>query len=281
MRLGGEPEMLGSGTGSGRSTVTLNDVNTGANEARLLEPALTRRAFDSIIDQVREQLRSGALRPGDKLPSERDFAIQLGVSRNTVREAVRMLEIAGLVSLKKGASGGAFITSDNSEALSQGLVDGLTLANFSIADLMEARIALDTAIARHAAAEATVEQVEELRALVDKAMALSEPEQWPRRLTAHVAFEEKMAEVAGNPILKLLVTPLLELTSDVSLRIGPSIGDEIWEERADLLDALTRHDADRAEAVVRQYLDLLHESWLGHGAYEQADIRVAEGSPRR
>lgn len=261
--------------------MTLDEATTGTlGSETVLDPALTRRAFDSIIDQVREQLRSGALRPGDKLPSERDFAIQLGVSRNTVREAVRMLEIAGLVSLKKGATGGAFITSDNSEALTQGLVDGLTLANFSIADLMEARIALDTAIARHAAVEVSESQLEELRELVETARSFSKPEQWPMRLSAHVAFEERMADVAGNPILKLLVGPLLELTGDVSLRIGPSIGDEIWKERAELLDALAHHDAERAEALVRDYLNLLHESWLGHGAYEQPDGRAATGSDR-
>lgn len=239
----------------------------------LFEPALTKRAFDSIIDQVREQLRSGVLRPGEKLPSERDFAVQLGVSRNTVREAVRMLEIAGLVSLKKGASGGAFITSDNSDALAQGLVDGLTLANFSIADLMEARIALETAIARHAAVEITDGELDELRSLVETAKSFDAVDQWPQRLNAHVAFEERMADISGNPILKLLVRPLLDLTSNVSLRIGPSIGDEIWEERADLLAALEAHDGERAAEVVRAYLELLHESWLGHGLYENYDSR--------
>jgi GntR family transcriptional regulator, transcriptional repressor for pyruvate dehydrogenase complex len=263
-------------------SVTVEDADIAIADDRMpLEPALTRRAFDSIIDQVREQLRSGALRPGDKLPSERDFAVQLGVSRNTVREAVRMLEIAGLVSLRKGSSGGAFITSDNSDALTQGLVDGLTLANFSIADLMEARIALDTAIARHAAAEVNDEQLDELRALVETARSFSAPNQWPMRLSAHVAFEERMADIASNPILKLLVSPLLELTSDVSLRIGPSIGDEIWQEREHLISALARRDADGAEKVVRDYLNLLHKSWLGHGAYEQANGRAATASERR
>jgi DNA-binding FadR family transcriptional regulator len=239
----------------------------------LFEPALTKRAFDSIIDQVREQLRAGTLRPGQKLPSERDFAVQLGVSRNTVREAVRMLEIAGLVSLKKGASGGAFITSDNSDALAQGLVDGLSLANFSIADLMEARIAIETAIARHAAAEVTDAEVQELAELVKLAKSFDGPEQWPHRLDAHMAFERRTGEIAGNPILILLQRPLMDLTMKVSLRIGPSVGEEIWVERAALLDALREHDGDRAAKLVGDYLELLHESWLSHGAYENYDSK--------
>jgi DNA-binding FadR family transcriptional regulator len=232
------------------------------------EPAQTKRAFDSILDQVRDRLRSGALRPGQKLPSERDFALQLGVSRNTVREAVRMLEIAGLVSLKKGAAGGAFITADNTEALTQGIVDGLTLSTFTVGELMEARIALDVAIARHAALEATPAEVEELRQLVETARSFDGADKWPDRLRAHLAFEERLAEIAGNPILKLLNRPLLDLTSQLSLRIGPSVAEEIWAQRAGLLEALSTHDVNRAESLVRHYLELLHDSWLGHGAYE-------------
>ncbi|WP_022879434.1 FadR/GntR family transcriptional regulator [Microbacterium sp. B19] len=232
------------------------------------EPAQTKRAFDSIIDQVRERLREGTLRPGQKLPSEREFAVQLGVSRNTVREAVRMLEIAGLVSLKKGASGGAFITSDNSDALAQGIVDGLTLGTFTVGELMEARIALDTAIARHAAAEITPAEVEELRALVEVARGYATEAEWPDRLRSHLAFEERLGQIAGNPILRLLNAPLLELTSEVSLRIGPSVGEAIWVAREHLLDALSHNDPGAAERVVRDYLENLHTSWLGHGAYE-------------
>ena len=234
----------------------------------LFEPAQTKRAFDSIMDQVRGRLRDGTLRPGQKLPSEREFALQLGVSRNTVREAVRMLEIAGLVSLKKGATGGAFITSDNSDALTQGLVDGLTLSTFTVGELMEARIVLDSAIARDAAAEITAAEVAELRAMVEEARSFASPEQWPDRLRSHLAFEDRMAEIAGNPILKLLNRPLLELTSQVSLRIGPSVGQEIWIQREHLLAALSRHDGEEAERLVREYLEMLHDSWLGHGAYE-------------
>jgi DNA-binding FadR family transcriptional regulator len=227
-------------------------------------PAQTRRAFDDIIDQVRGQLRSGDLKPGQKLPSERDFAVQLGVSRNTVREAIRMLEIAGLVTLKKGATGGAFIASSNEDALAQGLSDGLSLASFSIADLMEARIALETFIARRAAEEVREEEIDELEALVEKAKDHAKEGNWPARLKAHMEFEEKLVSVARNPVLALLIKPLFDLTASVSLRIGrPTVGDVMWDERKNLLDALRHHDPDKAEKTVREYLELLHERWLG------------------
>ena len=72
-------------------------------------PIRTKRVFEEICEQVRREMAAGTLRPGDKLPPERELALKLGVSRAAVREAFRSLEIAGVVGLHKGARGGAFI----------------------------------------------------------------------------------------------------------------------------------------------------------------------------
>src|SRR5262249_58204045 len=72
-------------------------------------PIHTRGAFEEICERIREQLALGMLKPGDKLPPERDLAQQLGVSRNVLREALRSLEMAGVLRLLKGVKGGAFI----------------------------------------------------------------------------------------------------------------------------------------------------------------------------
>ena len=69
-------------------------------------PVRTRRVFEDICDQIRGQVLGGILRPGDKLPAERELAEQFGVSRTAVREALRSLEIAGVVKLQKGVKGG-------------------------------------------------------------------------------------------------------------------------------------------------------------------------------
>ena len=71
-------------------------------------PVQTRRAFEEVASQIREQLTKGALKPGDRLPSERELAEQFGLSRNTVREALRSLEMSGILEFRKGATGGAF-----------------------------------------------------------------------------------------------------------------------------------------------------------------------------
>lgn len=75
----------------------------------MFRPIHTKRAFEEICARIREQLALGVLKPGDKLPAERDLAQQLGVSRNVLREALRSLEMAGVLRLQKGVKGGAFV----------------------------------------------------------------------------------------------------------------------------------------------------------------------------
>ena len=70
-------------------------------------PRLRRRIFEEICDQIRRDMAASKLCPGDKLPAERELAQQFGVSRNAVREALRSLEVAGIVRLQKGVKGGA------------------------------------------------------------------------------------------------------------------------------------------------------------------------------
>jgi DNA-binding FadR family transcriptional regulator len=102
--------------------------------------------------------------------------------------------------------------------------------------------------------------------LVEKARGHDKEENWPALLKAHVEFEEKLVASAKNPIMALLIKPLLDLTASVSLRIGgPTVGDVMWDVRKNLLEALRHRDPDKAEQTVRSYLELLHERWLGEG----------------
>ena len=92
------------------------------------QPIQIRRAFEEICDRIRAQIAAGSLKPGDKLPAERELAQQLGVGRNALREALRSLEIAGIVRLQKGAKGGAFIREGDAGRMDEVMRDMLSLA---------------------------------------------------------------------------------------------------------------------------------------------------------
>ena len=114
---------------------------TGDNPATTaFAPIHTRRAFEEICQRIRDQLGAGQLKPGDKLPAERELALQLGVGRNALREALRSLEIAGIVRLQKGVKGGAFIREGNTGQMNQVMQDMLSLGSITVEELTEARV---------------------------------------------------------------------------------------------------------------------------------------------
>ncbi|MGD9881203.1 MAG: FadR/GntR family transcriptional regulator, partial [Reyranella sp.] len=108
--------------------------------ALVFQPISRPRAFEEICDRIRHQLSIGALQPGDKLPAERDLATQLGVSRGALREALRSLEIAGIVVLRKGATGGAFIRPGDPTSMTRVMQDLVHLGSISLGDHTEARV---------------------------------------------------------------------------------------------------------------------------------------------
>src|SRR5246127_456269 len=128
----------------------------------------TRRAFEEICQRIREQLALGVLKPGDKLPPERDLAQQLGVSRNVLREALRSLEMAGVLRLQKGVKGGAFVQKGDTGRMNDVMRDMLSLGTISVSELSEARVhVLDLGV-RLACTNARQSDFEALEANVER-----------------------------------------------------------------------------------------------------------------
>src|SRR6201996_6414080 len=117
------------------------------------------RISEIIVDQIRLLMRQGQLKPGDRLPPERDLCERFGVSRVTVREALRMLESSGLVEIRVGARGGAFVTAPSSDRVGEGLADLLTLSVISAADVTEVRLILEIGIVPLVCERATEEDL--------------------------------------------------------------------------------------------------------------------------
>jgi DNA-binding FadR family transcriptional regulator len=105
----------------------------------MFQPARPKRAVDQIVAQIDALLREGRLRPGDRLPSERALAAQFDVSRNTVREGLRILEFTGALVLKRGSAGGTFVAHFDLDAAVRGVAESLDRAAFPHGDLVRAR----------------------------------------------------------------------------------------------------------------------------------------------
>lgn len=258
----------GRGTMQGRATSPGGGQRVGPETADVVfSPARPRRAFDEIIGQVKAMIEDGKLMPGDRLPSERALAEQFAVSRNTVREALRMLEIAGLVRLKRGASGGSFIASANSSLVADTLSNALHLTDFSLADVVETLRGLSSMAAVAACERMSDDDLAKLDDNVRRAADLTRAGEWDEKMEIHLEFHSILANATGNPILVLIMGTLLDVVRKVIVSVGITHDDSVIRSRRAVMKALHARDSDAAVIELSKYFSKLHKMWLS-GSYE-------------
>jgi len=121
--------------------VRLSDTLSTMNEQKaLFTPIKTRRTFEEVSASIKQLILDGVLRPGDRLPSEMELARQFNVSRQTIREALRILELSGFISVQKGGSGGPLIRDTIMNTINNLFFDAFQLERISIDELTAARI---------------------------------------------------------------------------------------------------------------------------------------------
>lgn len=227
-----------------------------------------------VAQQIKEKVLSGELSSGDKLPTERDLALQLGVSRSTIREAVRALEQSGFVRVHKGPRGGIFIASADGKPLRDSLGLMLRLDRVPLAELLESRAELECSIARFAAQRATAEELDEMSTSIDEMNAGAPSLESFRR--NNYRFHLAVAKASRNRV-SLLLTEVLRDLVDQSLELL-HVDDVVWsrviEHHGKIFEAIRSREADAAEKAMRAHLALLEEDLVAHRA---ADLLVRPG----
>lgn len=250
------------------ATAPARTVGTVGTELQRL-PA--RRAFEIVCERIRAQVACGELRPGDKLPPERELTDRFGVSRAALREALRSLENAGVIELQRGAKGGAFITGGSQAKLTEMMQDMLHLGRFALSDLSEARIHFLDSVVRLACERATEAELDALEASLHLAPQLDEDSDRAARMRQAAEFYSLLAASTRNKVMMLVVQSLTDILLSVMQagRFPPS--DSLQRSRRRVLAALRARRADQAAAALRAHLDSLHRHMQHHAA--------ASGSP--
>src|SRR3954447_17553030 len=163
----------------------------------LFAPITVARASSAITDQIRAAIVSGRLLEGARLSPERELAEQFGVSRVTVRDALRGLEAMGLIEVRVGARGGAFVTVPSGALMGQAMSDMMLMQAISPADIVEARLILELGTVTLACVRATDEDVERLHSLHDRATQELKAKTYTRELSWD--FHALLAHAAHNP----------------------------------------------------------------------------------
>lgn len=256
---------------------TSNPATGPAAERSMFSPAKPRRVFEEIISQITVQIDDGRLQRGDKLPTERALASQFQVSRNTVREALRTLEISGLVTLKRGPSGGAFVAAGDPQLLNGRLTSGLRFTDFSVADLTHAMRAITLMLLDAALPTLTESDLKAMEANIQEAEAvLDDPD---KRSLILIHFYRLLADASENKILVTIADCFIEVLQGWVVRLGSLSGNRVVRSRRALVRHLRNGDANAARKELDKYLKELHEMWLR--GEQVAPLRRATGRSKR
>lgn len=225
----------------------MKDVLNNFTEIEVEKPV------DKIIRQIRELIASGQLKPGDKLPSERQLSDRLGIGRTHVRDAIRKLEFYGI--LKTLPQSGSVVAGIGLAALEGLISDILKLEESEFHSLVETRVVLEKESARLAAARRTDEDIKELQQVLECYKT--------KAITGDPAVEEdflfhlKIAEVSKNGVIKslmMIIAPeIMQKYRELQV-CDAEKADVAYDEHIDLFNAIVEGDAGRAAQLMTQHL---------------------------
>ena len=244
---------------------------------KTIDPERNGTTTEEVIFQLREMIHRGELKPGDRLPPERDLAKLLGVSRPTLRDGIRSLAAVGVLQPRRGA--GTFVVkTEGSPVLdSNPLRLMASLHGFTPDEMFEARKSLEMAIAGLAAERATGDQLASMSEEIAEMFAsLDDPEQF---LVHDMRFHQTVAAASGNRILTSLMNMVATILFDVRSKTVKRAKDlkESAEMHRTIYRAIRKRNAEAASEAMRDHLMLAQKAQ----ASEETDDAGNSGKKRR
>lgn len=218
----------------------------------MLEPLKKTRLYEEIVDQLITLMKAGKLKPGDKLPSERQLSDELQVSRTAIREALRSMESMGYINSRVG--GGTYVKSVTLDNVIDPLSVMLSQDEKLISELVEVRVLLEGEVASLAAKNATPSQISEARAALDNMS--HDISIGGIGLAGDNAFHNTLAKIADNSALSLILNMCSELLSksrEATLTI-PGQPENSLKDHYEILAAVESGSSAQASKLMRQHL---------------------------
>lgn len=220
------------------------------------------RLYEEIVAQLAELIRQGRMQPGDRLPSERELAEQLGVSRPSVREAIRAMEHRGLVVSRPGS--GTYIAGGSAEGL---LIAFAALAEeeSALQDIFELRMLVEPPIASLAALRAAPDDIGRLESILREQESRASGEDGDGHAKLDVAFHSALAEATHNEALLRLAAGLMEVLAPSrhqSLQTAQRIQLSLHSHRR-VLDAVMEKDWGKARRAMEDHIVRVDSALFG------------------
>jgi GntR family transcriptional repressor for pyruvate dehydrogenase complex len=220
------------------------------------EPLSRYRLCDAAVDRIRQMIHSGQLKPGDRLPPERDLAERLGVARSSIREALRILEGMGLIEVRPGA--GIFAREPSEEALKEVWANWLRRQREQVLDLLEAREALELRAAMRAVERVTPEEIERLQALVAEMEGYVACGDVSGIVRCDRAFHDTLCRASRNQFIATLNATLYDALDEARTSVFtvlPQVRTALAQEHRAILEAIQKRDFPALQEAIAFHME--------------------------
>jgi GntR family transcriptional regulator, transcriptional repressor for pyruvate dehydrogenase complex len=216
----------------------------------VLSPVSRQSLKDIIVAQIKDLIFSKKIKIGEKLPSERDLALQLKVGRAVVREALKSLEQSGLVEIRTGGAGGAYAVSDLHVPFFSAVMDLMNAGELEPGHFWQFGNIVESAAVRLAATSAVKSDIERLRQINSSLRNGGKSDIDNKEIS--IQFHLAIAEISQNQLLKLTVQSLSKMFQILSSStLGQTESEEdMYQRHNDIIDAIERHDQKMAEKLM-------------------------------
>lgn len=234
-------------------------ASPGVQEAGLFETRKVYKTYEQIARHIRGAISSGDLRPGDRLPPEAELAHQFGVSRPTVREALKVLEALNVLESSTGPAGGTFVKDLDSSGVAEHLTESLALLldvnGLTLKELCEAREAIETVTVKQAAAHRTDEDLDILRKIIEED-SLKDSDS----IVSDISFHRAIADASKNRMLSLFMSAIHMTVRTLAERyVMPEAKQTSQRQHRGIYEAILEQNETLAEERMREHLRFAYE----------------------
>ena len=224
----------------------------------LFMPLANKRSFEEVSDRIKSLIINGHLKPGDRLPSELDLASRFNVSRQTIREALRILELSGLVAVQRGGRGGPVVQDAIGEKIRDLFNDALRMEKVTLHELVVARVGLERLVLSILIETGGTEHFRPLEENVAEATRLLAAGQMAT--VVNLEFHRLLAKACNNYVLEVMVESVLVLLKGVLDRVGPDFetSREAVRYHRNILKALAGKRLEEANRLMEEHVRSSH-----------------------
>jgi DNA-binding FadR family transcriptional regulator len=222
-------------------------------DALLRGPKPTINPFEVTLERLGAAIKMGLYEPGDQLPSEREIAQLMGISRATVREAIRLLVEQGILVVKRGRSGGTFVSKNPPSESLLALRQRLHTSGATLSEILDHRLVIETGIVKLAAQRADESQIHELQELVN---VMQQANDYSTYRKLDIRFHLLIAKATQTNRLPAIVAEIHSELTDL-LQTAPysrSQQSHSTQQHQEIVDAIWQQDGDRAGAVMQEHI---------------------------